>query len=507
MGFSDESTLFMAADGILHGKVLYRDLYVAYMPGGYYLYALFFKLFGTSVRVGRLLGVLLRCGNSLLIYHLARKAIPSGFAVLPAVALALLPGPWHKTLFVTLSLLDMVLVARYAERRSMGRLLLMGLATALTLLYRHWLGWVAMGSGLAVLLLPVLSVLRGEGSHRKRVLREAAKEVGAYVIVSLAPVLLVMYCFYLQNALSYMLNTVLFDALRGNLARRGNRLSSDYFIIPWVSGQDPLKFLSHYAMVALLPAQVLVFLWMGGVLLYRAVRRRGSAKDSVLLGILAFGVLVFGIVVLFPGPAHQFVSLPAGWVLGAYFLHGQYERLRARLEPRAWAKSTACVLVLVPMVLWISLVVSDVGGRYLSGSFAQRFRHSAWVDLPRAKVYYKHEAQARALTELVTCIEACIKPGDSLLTVLREELLHFLTGTFPYYRQRTIMRGMPSQQLLQLQHEVVETIEATRAECAVTTVADENVDDFTQPYILQYLQSAFEVECRQGQYKVLRRKE
>jgi len=57
----DEGIVLQGAQRILDGQVLYRDFFSFYTPGSYYLFALLFKLFGSSMLVaftlrGHLLG-------------------------------------------------------------------------------------------------------------------------------------------------------------------------------------------------------------------------------------------------------------------------------------------------------------------------------------------------------------------------------------------------------------------------------------------------------------------
>src|SRR5690349_8050457 len=49
----DEGILLQGAVRILQGQVPYRDFFSFYTPGGYYLYAALFKVFGTSIVVAR----------------------------------------------------------------------------------------------------------------------------------------------------------------------------------------------------------------------------------------------------------------------------------------------------------------------------------------------------------------------------------------------------------------------------------------------------------------------
>ncbi|HEV2492785.1 MAG TPA: hypothetical protein VG204_06890 [Terriglobia bacterium] len=50
---ADEGIVLAGAQRVLLGQVPYRDFFSFYTPGSYYLVALLFRLFGSSILVGR----------------------------------------------------------------------------------------------------------------------------------------------------------------------------------------------------------------------------------------------------------------------------------------------------------------------------------------------------------------------------------------------------------------------------------------------------------------------
>ncbi len=108
----DEGLALQGAQRILQGQVLYRDFFSFYTPGSYYWLALLFRIFGSSILVGR--AALMVYGGlfSVLTYLLARRVCTRSnalLAVVPALLVSL-PGcfvvfhGWDSTLWALLAL-------------------------------------------------------------------------------------------------------------------------------------------------------------------------------------------------------------------------------------------------------------------------------------------------------------------------------------------------------------------------------------------------------------------
>lgn len=95
----DEGIPLQGAVRILNGEIPYRDFFSFYTPGSYYVYALVFRLFGTSLAVGRAVLVFYAASFSWITYMLARRACSRGASILAALFLTLvcLPGDFVIT--------------------------------------------------------------------------------------------------------------------------------------------------------------------------------------------------------------------------------------------------------------------------------------------------------------------------------------------------------------------------------------------------------------------------
>ena len=84
----DEGVLTMGAWRITQGQIPFRDFFVFYTPGSFYLVALAFKLFGVSLAAGRFLAVALGAALALATAALALRVVRAPlFAAVPVAVL------------------------------------------------------------------------------------------------------------------------------------------------------------------------------------------------------------------------------------------------------------------------------------------------------------------------------------------------------------------------------------------------------------------------------------
>ena len=108
----DEGIILQGAQRILSGQVLYRDFFSFFTPGSYYLLALLFKIFGSSLSVARTTLVFFGAISSVLNYLLARRVCSQGSAFTIAILVTVTGLPfrflvlhnWDSTLWACLAL-------------------------------------------------------------------------------------------------------------------------------------------------------------------------------------------------------------------------------------------------------------------------------------------------------------------------------------------------------------------------------------------------------------------
>lgn len=91
----DEGIVLQGAQRILTGQVLYRDFFSFYTPGSFYWLALFFRIFGSSILVSRMLLAAYGGACSALTYLVARRVCSRWSALCAAGAVTVICFPYR----------------------------------------------------------------------------------------------------------------------------------------------------------------------------------------------------------------------------------------------------------------------------------------------------------------------------------------------------------------------------------------------------------------------------
>jgi len=141
----DEAIPVVAAARILDGDLPYRDFWVIYPPGQFYLLAGLFKVFGASLIVSRLTAVAAIFGTALLMYAMGRQLrLPLPLYVLAAGlwtgAVGAISGATLSSGIFTALVLGLgsgAFFIRFLEESRRVLLMTSGLALGLAFLFRH----------------------------------------------------------------------------------------------------------------------------------------------------------------------------------------------------------------------------------------------------------------------------------------------------------------------------------------------------------------------------------
>ncbi len=134
----DQTEYLEHAERMLHGEVLYRDLFQFNLPGTEYLYEFLFHVFGVHMWVGNLALLLTLTAVTIMVYALSRLVLRGPEALLPAVGFLVIcqrsaidgTHHWYSALLV---LLAIYVAARFRTTVSYGFAgALLGLATIFT---------------------------------------------------------------------------------------------------------------------------------------------------------------------------------------------------------------------------------------------------------------------------------------------------------------------------------------------------------------------------------------
>lgn len=180
----DEGLVLVGAWRVALGQIPYRDFWTIYSPGQFYVVALFFKLFGTTVESERWWDLLCRSALPVLGYLIAARVTPKQYALLVwafilgwTASISYLGYPLYPALDFTLAAL--LCTIRFQSNRSSAALIAAGVCIGLATLFRDDFGaYAALG------LMVTLGIFEfREGSIKDLVRKELYLVAGAVVIV------------------------------------------------------------------------------------------------------------------------------------------------------------------------------------------------------------------------------------------------------------------------------------------------------------------------------------
>jgi hypothetical protein len=373
----DQSIFFEHAERMLHGEVLYRDLFQFNLPGTEFLYLFLFRVLGIHLWIAPLAMFVTATSVTLLVYALARVVVRGAAALLPAVAYVVICQRdsfdachhWYSTLLVLMA------VNLIARKRSTTWLGVAGALLGLTTLFTSSRG-IFVTAGVTVFLFWQFGNLR-----------RALEPITA---------LLVPFFTVLGSALIYLARMagprVLFDSvfiftLRYYSAGAAN--SFDVFLNEWqyVLPLRPWSIVliaMWFAVNIAVPAFLIAFI----VMRFRrdAPDLRASIRGQALMLYAFAGVFALLAVVRSPFALRLNCAAAFAYVLGAAMLHNLGTRR----------------LFVAAMALLATLGASEVAAAALRPVFV--------LDGPRGPIAFWH----RDDYEYFAWFARNAKPGDEL---------------------------------------------------------------------------------------------
>jgi hypothetical protein len=211
----DEGVIVTGATRVLAGEVLHRDFYANYGPAQFYILAALFKLFGPTILIARLWGVLVKASTVVIIYMLGKRVMPSAWALFSCICsmvwLALVDNTvwpaWPAFLASVSSVYT--LVAMFEKDSSVKSLMAAGVLAGVATLFRYDIGFIVCAAEAAVLV--PYSFMTGDRSRGR--LRPVAVDLAAYCAGIGLVCVPVTAAFYFSGAINDLIfDVVLFPA-------------------------------------------------------------------------------------------------------------------------------------------------------------------------------------------------------------------------------------------------------------------------------------------------------
>ena len=389
----DEGVYATVAQGVLHGKVPYRDLFDNKPPLVYLWYAVSFSLFGESTYAPRIVAAAFLGVTAVLLYHQARLALPQGAAYAAAILFAISTGlPWvalhaNTEAYMLLPLVGSLLAFTHGmKEEKLKWFFFAGLLAGLAMMTKQ----VAMWNLLALAMVALIWHRRTATSSWRAVAPTFWMFAGAMISLALV-------------ALPFALTGALDDFLYANLSYNWVYVN----FLTWAQRFANLGYGTAFFCAVAAPFVAgaiagLVIVW----------RKRAAATDYVLiLWAIASAIGVASGGRFFP---HYFLQLmPSLAVLTGVVVYDRFVNGNQHVLSRpAW-------------VLAMFLIVVSVGTTtvlYLSpGQAEERVASSV----------YEQKQWERSSEQLGAFIKARSRPDDLIFNYGRESQLYFYADRSP----------------------------------------------------------------------------
>ena len=483
----EEGLLAHAAQAILAGEILYRDLRSVFPPGAPYLHAGAFAAFGSTLAAGKVplgLGPVLM---PLAVYYVSHRMMPAAMAFL-AAALVGVTGEASVAAFLALCGVG-VGFARSGDRRA--NWVLAGMLTALAAAFDLVLG-AAAAAGLVVMLM-----LRQEPLVMRRIGPGGADL--ALGTTMLGP-------FAIGQALVWA-PIVAYFALRGAL---------------WAMGMDLLAGARGEVFHVLRPAPG-VWMWapaaiyaaVGGLLLVRLVSRRLAEADFIALTITTFGAIAWAWswrtgdgyhLALSAPPAYMLSALMFGWAVKAV---GQslvgwppWDHLRV---VRAGVVVLVTVGAALPLAEWTRAAMPNLAQMARERELVTPPEGWQPLDLGPAGGVYMPAQEARVLTALVDYLDRHSLLDEPILCAPGRPAIYFLAERPHATRLDYVWAGQASAGEMA---EAVVEVHSRKLRLVVLASAAYpwHQELVVEPLLVAHLERNYLQVARFGEYEVLLRR-
>lgn len=200
IGDRDAGVFAYIGDRVVQGDIPYKDVWDHKTPGIYYLNALLFVVFGSSLKVIALFEIFWLTVCAGVLYKIARRFLSIGSSLCTMLLFVIYVGSPHiirsygmtETYALLPSLLCVYFAVLFIYQRKMRDIFLSGVCVALAFLFRQ--------TSAVVMVVPMLSVLYNM-ADQKIALHRRIFAFELLIAGFLVPILLVMAYFYLNDGL------------------------------------------------------------------------------------------------------------------------------------------------------------------------------------------------------------------------------------------------------------------------------------------------------------------
>lgn len=408
-----EGGVLSAANRILSGDILYKDISVPYAPGEYYLLAGLFGIFGKSVVIERLMWLVAKLIGLIFVYLVSKKIMRPFYAFLSGILYIFMGGVLHKVFYTSITLAVLFVLFIFLERGGRKWLVLAGALAGLNIIFRQDTGVFSLVFGIAAIFLK-------NHADGTRNFKTASADTLALFLPFFALVLPVGVYFYLNNAIGDMYYWCFKFAVSTEVDM-GEPFPS---LIPGSSGHGTFFNALHFYLSRQFLYYIPLFILFGVavILANRYFKREWTIKDSYVFLLFMFGTSLLTKEILVPRYEHFVQAALPEYILGCYLLSGMDAKVRGFANIKKWQKATSTVfLSLIPLFFaWHDSMFCTRYNPYITG------KNVRILNIDVAPVYVNDE-EGKQIEGVVNYIKSNTKAGDAIFSTTLP-MFYFLTN-------------------------------------------------------------------------------
>ncbi len=515
---ADESTYIYGALEMLKGRLIYRDFWVFYPPGIFFLAIGAFTLLGKSLFAVRLVLIAGACVTTGVLYLLGRRfmpRLPSAVASILFIVAGVNLWPvfghhWNSTFALVCSAYFMVL---FLERPRNGFLVLSGLFAGATLLLQLHKGVPLVAASLAILLARNLA----DRSSAPQPSKPFVKAAMVFLLCSLIPVGMAAVYLLSNGVLQQAVAAVIIFPYR-HLAGVGN---PDYGVPYGAFSLDLLSSLMKFLKVpGITPVSVRVVaavitliaplsaLLVPGILLIRRKRfTQGTFEVPLFVCFASLACLAAS--VSRPDFHHLLTAVPMGYLTLAFVVYSiALPRTGGARSRLASAVVAAVFAALLAPTLWVG------AGTFLYGMHVEKLS----LDSPLGFMASTSEGGSGPLLlspyeSLIAFIKMNTEPGERIFVMPSSPFLYYLTDRESAARFPMLMSSMNDAEQMA---EIIADLERDRTRWVILDpaaswrqfkvalpYADER--EFRENPLLRYIHEHYRKVADYGGFEVMER--
>ncbi|MBU0755407.1 MAG: hypothetical protein KJ645_09720, partial [Planctomycetes bacterium] len=411
------------AERVAAGGVYGKDFLAPYGPGRYYLIALLFSVFGTTLKVQAGLWLVLRGLVGLLVFLVGRSFVTRKAAVLPALAVILAPGALHKSFFQAGALCIVLSYLICRRRNSMKTYFAAGVCAVVVALFRVDVGVFGALSFLLLLLLENLWDRPRPG------IANTLKRIAAYCAGAALILLPVLLYFQAVSDPVFILEAEWHRTL--SVSGFAGNFDTASFSQALASPDETAG--KRFLLACLLWSAPLVYLLLALTALFKRTQGDERWGRLELFALVLFGLPVLNQVRITPTFNHLLHTLPLvliAWTVCITAL-GSCTVLK-RIKNRGIKAMLTLLFLLGPLgtPVYYNLVYTR---GVLPGSLQNRWEFTEPMTLSRAKIFEK-PVTVQEIERLVRYIESTTHPDDPIFAGPFSPALNFLAHRPPAIR-------------------------------------------------------------------------